>query len=240
MATKIAFITDVHGNAPALRAVLAELAHEDDLLHIYGGGDLIGIGPDTNEVLDLLSAQPAFTSVAGNHEVSILAALLTGEPTSSFPEMEAHHRWVAGELDRRFVPHLTAMPLVLSPQHGGKELFLAHYHLDAEQQLLPIDPEPTLATLESHYGQHTAAAILTGHHHDGHCFERPGRVYLNPGALGCGPDPVARYAVLTLSEDGIEVQRRAAAYDRERFLASYAQRAVPDREFILRRFHGQG
>ena len=239
MTTKIAFITDVHGNAPALRAVLAELAREDDLLHIYGGGDLIGIGPDTNEVLDLLSAQPAFTSVAGNHEVSILAALLTGEPTSSFPEMEAHHQWVAGELDRRFLPQLTTMPQTLAPGHGDVELFIAHYHLDAAQELSPIDPEPTLAKLESHYADHPAAAILTGHHHDGHCFERPGRVYLNPGALGCGPGPVARYAVLTLSADGIEVQRHAAAYDRERFLESYARRAVPDREFILQRFHGQ-
>ena len=52
MTTKIGIITDVHGNAPALRAVLAELAREDDLSCVYGVGDLIGVGPDTNEVLD--------------------------------------------------------------------------------------------------------------------------------------------------------------------------------------------
>ena len=239
MATKIGIITDVHGNAPALRAVLANLAREDDLSHIYGAGDLIGIGPDTNEVLDLLFGLPGFASVAGNHEDCILA-LLAGDSPGSPPGIEEHHQWIADELDRRFLPHLTAMPRVLSPQHGDLQLFIAHYHLDAEQQLLPIDPEPSLEKLDAHYCGHPSAAMLTGHHHDGHYFQTQNRVYLNPGALGCGTRPVARYALLTFRDSGIDVQRREIAYDREHFLRTYSKRNVPDREFILQRFHGQG
>ena len=238
MTTKIGIITDVHGNAPALRAVLAELAREDDLACVYGVGDLIGIGPDTNEVLDLLFRLPAFSSVAGNHEDCILA-LIAGNPPGSPPGIEAHHEWVADGLDRRFLPQLTAMPRVLSPQHEGMELFIAHYHLDAAQKLLPIDPEPSLDKLDAHYGGHSAAAILTGHHHDGHYFQTPERLYLNPGALGCGPRPVARYALLTLGEEGIGVERCEVAYDRARLFKSYEMRAVPGRDFILQRFHGQ-
>ena len=238
MATKIGIITDVHGNAPALRAVLADLAREDDVDCVYGAGDLIGIGPDTNEVLDLLFSLKAFSSVAGNHEDCILA-LVAGNPPGSPPGVEEHHQWVADSLDRRFLPQLEALPRVLAPRHGDRELFIAHYHLDAEQKLLPIDPEPTVRKLESHYAEHPAAAILTGHHHDGHYLQTPERVYLNPGALGCGPEPVARYAVLTLGEDGIGVERREVAYDRDSFFRSYEKRAVPDREFILPRFHGQ-
>ena len=117
MATKIGFITDVHGNAPALRAVLAELAREDGLSHVYGGGDLIGIGPDTNEVLELLFGLPKFASVAGNHENCILALLADEVPTSP-PGMEEHHQWVAANLDRRFVPQLQALPSFLEPRHG--------------------------------------------------------------------------------------------------------------------------
>ena len=238
MATKIGFITDVHGNAPALRAVLAELAREDGLSHVYGGGDLIGIGPDTNEVLELLFGLPNFASVAGNHENCILA-LLAGEVPTSPPGMEEHHQWVAANVDRRFVPQLQALPSFLEPRHGEMGLFFAHYHLDAERTLLPIDPEPTLAKLEAHYAEHPAAAILTGHHHDGHFFERPGRVFLNPGALGCGLEPVARYAVLTLGEDRIDVDRREVAYDWEGLLRSYHERNVPGGAFILERVFGQ-
>ena len=127
MATKIGIITDVHGNAPALRAVLAELAREDDVDCVYGAGDLIGIGPDTNEVLDLLFSLPDFTSVAGNHEDCILA-LVAGNPPGSPPGIEEHHQWVADRLDRRFLPQLEALPRVLAPRHGDTELFIAHYH----------------------------------------------------------------------------------------------------------------
>ena len=238
MATKIGFITDVHGNAPALRAVLAELAREDDLAHIYGAGDLIGIGPDTNEALEMLFGLPSFASAAGNHEDCILA-LLAGETPRSPPDMEAHHEWIADDLDRRFLPQLRALPRALAPRHGDRELFVAHYHLDATQNLLPIDPEPSLEKLDAHYENHPAAAVLTGHHHDGHFFARPGRVFVNPGALGCGHAPVARYAVLTLDEEGIGVERREVTYDWERFLRSYQQLEVPNRESILEGVFGQ-
>jgi len=48
---KIGVIADIHGNAPALKAVLNELDKMGDIKHIYCLGDMIGIGPDTNEVL---------------------------------------------------------------------------------------------------------------------------------------------------------------------------------------------
>lgn len=237
MATKIGFITDVHGNASALRAVLAELAREDDLAHIYGGGDLIGIGPDTNEVLEMLFGLPAFASASGNHEDCILA-LVVGEEPNSPPGMEEHHQWIAADLDRRYLPQLQALPRFLGPRHGDVELFIAHYHLDAKQKLTGIDPYPSLKKLDAHYAGHPAAAMLTGHHHDGHLFERPGRAYVNPGALGCGLEPVARYAVITFGAESIEVERRVVPYDREPFLRSYHERNVPNRAFILEQVHG--
>ena len=81
----------------------------------------------------MLFRLPAFASVAGNHEDCILA-LIAGDPPGSPPGIEAHHEWVADGLDRRFLPLLSDMPRVLSPQHEGMELFIAHYHLDAAQK----------------------------------------------------------------------------------------------------------
>lgn len=51
---KIAIITDVHGNAPALKAALSEIDNRRDIEHIYCLGDMVAIGPDTNEVLHML------------------------------------------------------------------------------------------------------------------------------------------------------------------------------------------
>jgi predicted phosphodiesterase len=47
---KMAVIADVHGNLPALKAVFSELDFRKDVKHISCLGDMIGIGPDSNEV----------------------------------------------------------------------------------------------------------------------------------------------------------------------------------------------
>ena len=54
---KIAVLTDVHGNLPALQAALSVLRREDADA-IFHTGDAIGIGPFPAECLELLLARP--------------------------------------------------------------------------------------------------------------------------------------------------------------------------------------
>ncbi len=67
---RIALLFDVHANLPALRAVLAEVEARgvDAVLH---GGDLIGWGPQPNEVVSLI-AELGIAGVVGNHELLCL------------------------------------------------------------------------------------------------------------------------------------------------------------------------
>ena len=57
-------IADVHGNLPALEAVLADAGPVDE---IWSLGDLVGYGPYPNGVVQLLRTLP-FRSLAGNHD----------------------------------------------------------------------------------------------------------------------------------------------------------------------------
>lgn len=75
---KIGIITDIHGNAPALKAVLQEMDQREEIEGVYCLGDMIGIGPDTNEVLNLLFSRKDIAMITGNHDEAILA-LLKGE-----------------------------------------------------------------------------------------------------------------------------------------------------------------
>lgn len=70
---KIGVIADIHGNAPALKAVLNEFDLRRDIEHIYCLGDMIGIGPDTNEVLTILFARSDVSMITGNHDEAVLA-----------------------------------------------------------------------------------------------------------------------------------------------------------------------
>nr|WP_084065446.1 metallophosphoesterase family protein [Paenibacillus stellifer] len=51
-----AVITDIHGNSPALRAVLEDISNKE-IDHIFCLGDMVGIGPDSNQVLEMLTEQ---------------------------------------------------------------------------------------------------------------------------------------------------------------------------------------
>ncbi len=72
------FFSDIHGNGPALKAVLKEIDERRDVDHIYCLGDMLGMGPDSNEVLEMLFSRSDVSMLTGNHDEAILA-LAEGE-----------------------------------------------------------------------------------------------------------------------------------------------------------------
>jgi predicted phosphodiesterase len=69
MPDRVAVITDIHGNLPALEAALARI--EDlGIDRIFCGGDLVGYGPHPNEVCALL-AERGIPTIYGNYDHAI-------------------------------------------------------------------------------------------------------------------------------------------------------------------------
>ena len=69
MSDRVAVITDVHANLPALRGALARI---DELAigRIFCGGDLVGYGPQPNEVCALI-AERSIPTIYGNYDYAI-------------------------------------------------------------------------------------------------------------------------------------------------------------------------
>lgn len=70
---RICVISDVHSNLPALEAVLDAAAPYDQLWHL---GDVVGYGPQPNEVVARLAAEKAL-GVRGNHDAAAIGTLGT-------------------------------------------------------------------------------------------------------------------------------------------------------------------
>jgi len=68
---KAALIADVHGNLPALDAVLDD-ARQQGTRALWNLGDAVGYGPFPNQVLDRLRAEGA-VSILGNYDRKVLA-----------------------------------------------------------------------------------------------------------------------------------------------------------------------
>ncbi len=70
---RVAVLSDIHGNLPALDAVLAALAPFDE---VWVLGDIVGYGPEPNEVVARLK-QLRTKAVRGNHDAAAIGALST-------------------------------------------------------------------------------------------------------------------------------------------------------------------
>jgi len=247
-AARIAVITDVHGNLPALRAALAaiDMLGCDRIVHV---GDAIGIGPFPAETLALLLANPRLRFVMGNHD----AWYARGLPQPRPPWMSAgewgHHVWTHATLDAAdpaFRDAVRAWPWHLDAAIAGVRIRWQHYGLAGDGGMfVSIAHEPDPETLDRIFGMpgrlDAPGVLFFGHHHP--AMDRAGMSgvrYINPGALGTGGEGVARFAVLDIADDGRwTVTPQAATYDPEPVIRAFGERDVPDRDLILPAFFGR-
>jgi predicted phosphodiesterase len=245
MQIKVAIFTDVHGNYPALKAVLEEIDRIGDIDHIYCLGDMIAIGPDTNQVLETLFSRKAISMITGNHDEAILALIEGKEHPESHSHVRKHHEWIAERMDNSFVSKLAELPRYIKKKSMEKSLLFLHYHIEGSKlnKHISQDPfskikKPSLENMEELFKGHSEDLICFGHHHPTHFFFNKDRGYINPGSLGCHHHPFARFAIITIKNHSIDVELCQVPYNNQAFLASYEKLQVPDREFILKIFHG--
>ena len=94
---RLAVISDIHGNAHALEAVLHDIRTES-VNGIVVGGDVIA-GPMPSETLTLLEECELPTHfVRGNHDSDVVRTLAGEEPGGMSERADEVAQWVAGKL----------------------------------------------------------------------------------------------------------------------------------------------
>jgi len=182
---RIAVLSDIHGNLPALEAVLADMGSVDALLCC---GDLVGYYPDVAEVVERLRGLGART-VRGNHELMAIGAVAVP------PERTGYYRidWTRRALSGEQLAWLAALPPALELARDGLAIAVRHASpWDEETYLYPDSPAlQAVALAERRW-------LFLGHTHYP-MYVRCGRgVVVNPGSVGQPRDwnPRAAYGVL--------------------------------------------
>ena len=217
---RIAVLADIHGNVPALRAVLAEL-DRDPVDAIVVAGD-VAAGPMVREALELLAARPEPVHwVSGNSEREALA-VYDGAGHSDDSTGRAAD-WSARALDERWRAELGSWPISLvldgvcfchgSPRRDDENLTL----------VTPVD------TIAEALGGTSERLVVGGHTHQQMVRELPdGRTYANAGSVGI-PYEGRPGAFWMIVEDGKPVLR-ATDYDLYAALAELRSSGFPDVE----------
>ncbi|MCK6075066.1 metallophosphoesterase family protein [Paenibacillus silvae] len=234
---KAAILTDIHGNAPALQAVLKDIDQQGDIERLFCLGDMIGLGPYSNEVLDMLYNRKNLTAIAGNHEQAVLHLLEGKGPLEGHKGMQQHHEWIAERLSEDSIKRIQLLPQAIEEEVEGQHVLLTHYHM-TDDKLDAIEKEPAGIKWDAKYEGSSYDLICFGHYHILHYFRTARRVYLNPGALGCNDLAVARYGIVDFQKHQLDVKFTAVPYDNRPYLQSYARLNVPGRDFILKAFYG--
>ena len=194
---RVAALYDVHGNLPALEAVLADVA-DAAVDEIVVGGDVLW-GPLQVECVTALREVDA-RFVTGNCERDVLR-----------PTGEIDH-WCAGRLDDETRAFVETWPQTLERRLDiGRVVFCHATPRDVEEILTTLTPDDelraALAAVE-------ADVVVCGHTHvqfDRSVAGVPRLVNAGSVGLAYQGSPGARWALI-----GEEIEFRSAAYDVER------------------------
>jgi len=233
--SRVAVISDVHGNWHALEAVLGAIDAErpDELWCL---GDLVGYGPRPNPCCSAVRERAALC-LAGNHDLGVLGRLDLAEFA---PDAVTSASWTRAVLDgeaRRFLESLSP-----SARRDGVELFHASprdpvwdYVLsaDAAEAAFELTEEPLVLVGHSHVP--LALAEVDGSLAGGLAPEGTeaelgtgARLILNPGSVGQPRDGDARAAWLLLDFGAERASFRRVSYPVDRTQDEIRERGLPD------------
>ena len=213
---RIGVITDIHGNLPALRAVLDLLDGLgcDEILHL---GDAVDIGPDSRECLELLLSRSDVTCLLGNHDRDFVLRHAQTRYMSHVPT--EHKMQVFSTLSEQMRQAVMSFPLSVTRICGGEKLLFCHYALrdepfDWEQfPFMPLQKNPTAEIFDEIF--HTDAdAVFFGHKHEA-CDIVGKRLYVDVGSVACHPEYFAQAVVIDCDDDNWSYRRVQTPYDGE-------------------------
>jgi diadenosine tetraphosphatase ApaH/serine/threonine PP2A family protein phosphatase len=214
---RLAVLSDIHANLAALDAVRGDLPAVDE---VWVLGDIVGYGPQPNEVIVALQEMGA-RSVLGNHDAAAIGVI----DSSWFnPDAARAIHWTSEVIDANGRAYMGALPEVridgrLTAVHGSPRDPMWEYISGAEVATANLDAFATTICLHGHThvpvvfssddGRLTVVRAVPG---EPVSIER-GRSLVNPGSVGQPRDgnPAASYLVLDTEADVVEFRR--VAYD---------------------------
>jgi predicted phosphodiesterase len=241
---RVGLIADIHGNVPALEAVLDDLAHErlDAMLCL---GDLAS-GPQPAEAVELVRGL-ACPVVRGNWDEYIARGFPPARDDLSGRLFDIG-RWCAdqlGDADRDYLAGLD--PLVELELDPGVRLLAFHGSpSSSEDWIVATTGDDDLTRMLAGFA---APLMVGGHTHFQMLRRHDDALIVNPGSVGMPfrrPAPVMRmcpwaeYGVLRAENGDLAVDLRRTAFDVERLRALVAASGMPHAAWWADLWDGDG
>jgi len=243
---KIALFSDIHGNISGLKAVLSAIDNAGGADMLISAGDLIGGGPGTDDLLDLLQERQV-KMLRGNAEEIWLdmneawnqmhEIWKEMEPERNFDlerekwmnELRPTAEWMQNHLSISKFEMLAQLPLSLTvdvaPNH---RLFVCHATPDSPWPPITGTNTP-IQLLRETYGQVDADVIAFGHVHQHYVRVLDGKLLVNVASVQARKDTPGHSAFtwLKYQDDTWTIEQILVPYDAVEEAQLMSERQVP-------------
>ena len=235
---RLALISDIHANLPALRAVLADIDDRANVDAIYHLGDLTGYAPWPNEVVSLLR-QRAIPGISGNYDSTVATDYKHCGCRADTPhDEELSHisfEWTRSHVTPETKKYLGTLPfrLDIRPFGGhvsGPTITLVHGNQTLNTVYVTEDrSDAFLEKMAKDLGSRPEDVICFGHTHKPWHRVVEGVQFVDTGSVGRpnDGDPRAGYVLLTTEGSGVRVEFFRVAYDVDEAVRAIHESELP-------------
>lgn len=255
---RLALISDIHGNLPALEAVLADLAGCGAVDLVWCLGDLAALGGNPHECVQaLLSLREA----RGDEAVKIIGGntdryLVTGariafsppKEEDDFPayranilSMSAINAWNMARLSwEDFAALRDILGRELKLDVEGYGIARGFHAIPGDDESVALGPDSADEEAADALLDRGGRLALCGHTHLALDRQVDGWRVINPGSVGLsfGNPGLAEWALLEWRDGALSVDLRRVPYDVEATLRAWEKLGYPEMEWIRPKFAG--
>ena len=226
--TKIALLSDIHGNTTALEVVLED-AKRAGVKEYWLLGDVLMPGTGRRHLLNLLEELPITVQILGNWEDSLWRAMkgMLDPSRASHRYLMRHCQYILEEICPEEIEAMQSLPMQVHREISGLRVGITHHLPDKNwgRELIHIGDQKDFDRLVTNPPCDIA---VYGHiHQQFFRYGSGGELILNPGSIGqpfflqanLRKDLRAMYAILEFDESGLkDVDFRRVSYDIEKEL----------------------
>jgi putative phosphoesterase len=231
---QLAIISDIHANLIALDAVLTDIKNKG-LTQIYCLGDLVDFAPWGNEVIARIQERN-IPCLLGNHDQRIAF----DEPIVPLPHhdaLETAKREIAINLSKSEISSshktwLASLPynieLTFKLGTSLRKILLVHASLQSNDEYIHESTPKT--SLSDQLKQKAIDILVMGHTHHSYIQLDGDVLFINCGSVGRSKekDRKASYAIVTLTEEGIDAQIVKVDYPIEQVADAIYKSDIPN------------
>jgi predicted phosphodiesterase len=217
--TRIAALSDIHGNVAALEAVIADVAREKPD-RVVIAGDLVLNGPEPAAVVDMLRnlASEGAAVISGNTDI----AVADFDFAAAFPWMTdgvpdaivAAAEWAHDALGDERIEWLRSLPSERRVRSDDDTLVLV-CHASPGSQTAGFDQDLDPSVTIERVARTDARVIVCGHTHLPEVRDLGWKVIVNDGSAGYvfDGDPTASWALVDVADDQVNAEIRRTTFD---------------------------